>query len=310
MAMEIKNNIRQLIIIGSGPAGYTAGIYAGRALLKPLLFSGGEPGGQLVTTTDVENYPGFPEGIQGPELMQKFRDQARRFNTEIIDAAVERVDFTREPFKVWSNGKEYQSQSVLVATGASSLWLGLPSEQKLRGHGVSSCATCDGFFFKGKDIVVVGGGDSAMEEATFLTKFANQVTVLVRKNVLRASKIMQERAQNNPKVKFIFSSEVVEVLGENSVTGLKVKNTQSGQMKEVKCQGLFLAIGHKPNTDIFAGQLATDAKGYLVVKDHTHTSVAGVFAAGDVHDWHYRQAVTAAGAGCQAAMDAAKWLEK
>ncbi len=308
--MEIKNNIRQLIIIGSGPAGYTAGIYAGRALLKPLLFSGGEPGGQLVTTTDVENYPGFPEGIQGPELMQKFRDQARRFNTEIIDAAVERVDFTREPFKVWSNGKEYQSQSVLVATGASSLWLGLPSEQKLRGHGVSSCATCDGFFFKGKDIVVVGGGDSAMEEATFLTKFANQVTVLVRKNVLRASKIMQERAQNNPKVKFIFSSEVVEVLGENSVTGLKVKNTQSGQMKEVKCQGLFLAIGHKPNTDIFAGQLATDAKGYLVVKDHTHTSVAGVFAAGDVHDWHYRQAVTAAGAGCQAAMDAAKWLEK
>lgn len=301
--------VQKLIIIGSGPAGYTAAIYAGRALLKPLLFSGQEPGGQLTTTTDVENYPGFPGGIQGPELMAKFRAQAARFETEIIDAAVERVDFTAKPFKVWSGEKEFYAESVVVATGSSSLWLGIPSEQKLRGKGVSSCATCDGFFFKGKDIAVVGGGDSAMEEATFLTKFANSVTVLVRKDILRASKIMQERAQNNPKIKFIFNSEVVEVLGENNVAGVRVKNTQSGQLSIVNCQGLFLAIGHKPNTDIFAGQLAIDVKGYLVVNEHTRTSVEGVFAAGDVHDFHYRQAITAAGAGCKAAMDAAKWLE-
>ena len=301
--------VQKLIIIGSGPAGYTAAIYAGRALLKPLLFSGQEPGGQLTTTTDVENYPGFPGGIQGPELMAKFRAQAARFETEIIDAAVERVDFTAKPFKVWSGEKEFYAESVVVATGSSSLWLGIPSEQKLRGKGVSSCATCDGFFFKGKDIAVVGGGDSAMEEATFLTKFANSVTVLVRKDILRASKIMQERAQNNPKIKFIFNSEVVEVLGENNVAGVRVKNTQSGQLSIVNCQGLFLAIGHKPNTDIFAGQLAIDPKGYLVINNHTHTNIEGIFAAGDVHDFHYRQAITAAGAGCKAAMDAAKWLE-
>lgn len=307
--MENKNETRSLIIIGSGPAGYTAAIYAGRALLKPLLFSGQEPGGQLTTTTDVENFPGFPEGIQGPELMEKFRSQAQRFETEIIDATVDKVDFSRAPLKVWSGENEYQAQSVIIATGSSSLWLGLPSEQKLRGKGVSSCATCDGFFFKGKDIAVVGGGDSAMEEANFLTKFANTVTVLVRKNVLRASKIMQERAQQNPKIKFLFNVDVMEVLGENSVEGVKIKNNQSGQMSEVKCQGLFLAIGHKPNTDIFKGQLEIDAKGYLVVKENTRTNVEGVFAAGDVHDFLYRQAVTAAGAGCKAAMDAAKWLE-
>lgn len=307
--MENKNEIRNLIIIGSGPAGYTAAIYAGRALLKPLLFSGQEPGGQLTTTTEVENFPGFPEGIQGPELMQKMREQAVRFETEIIDGIVDKVDFTTRPFKVWSAEKEYQAESVILATGATSLWLGLPSEQKLRGKGVSSCATCDGFFFKGKDIVVVGGGDSAMEEANFLTKFATTVTVLVRKDVLRASKIMQERAQNNPKIKFLFNVDVLEVLGETSVSGLKIKNNKTGEESVLNCQGLFLAIGHKPNTDIFKGQLEIDAKGYLIVKEHTRTNVEGVFAAGDVHDWHYRQAVTAAGAGCKAAMDAAKWLE-
>lgn len=308
--METNGEARKLIIIGSGPAGYTAAIYAGRALLKPLLFSGGEPGGQLTTTTDVENFPGFPEGIQGPELMQKMRDQAQRFETEIIDATVDKVDFNSRPFRVWSGENEYQAESVIIATGSSSLWLGLPSEQKLRGKGVSSCATCDGFFFKGKDIAVVGGGDSAMEEAIFLTKFANSVTVLVRKDILRASKIMQERAQNNPRVKFIFNVDVLEVLGENSVSGLKIKNNKTGEESILNCQGLFLAIGHKPNTDIFKGQLEIDAKGYLAVKDHTRTNVEGIFAAGDVHDFHYRQAITAAGAGCQAAMDAAKWLEK
>lgn len=308
--METGGEARKLIIIGSGPAGYTAAIYAGRALLKPLLFSGQEPGGQLTTTTEVENFPGFPQGIQGPELMQKMREQAARFETEIIDATVDKVDFSVRPFKVWSADKEYQAVSIIVATGSSSLWLGIPSEQKLRGKGVSSCATCDGFFFKGKDIAVVGGGDSAMEEANFLTKFANTVTVLVRKDVLRASKIMQERTQNNSKIKFIFNVDVLEVLGENSVSGLKIKNNKNGEESVMSCQGLFLAIGHKPNTDIFKGQLEIDAKGYLIVNEHTHTNVEGVFAAGDVHDWHYRQAITAAGAGCKAAMDAANWLEK
>ncbi len=307
--MADSGAIEKMIIIGSGPAGYTAAIYAGRALLKPLLFSGQEPGGQLTTTTDVENFPGFPEGIQGPELMQKMRQQAVRFETNIIDGAVDKADFSAAPFKVWSAGQEYKAESVIVATGSSSLWLGLPSEQKLRGKGVSSCATCDGFFFKGKDIAVVGGGDSAMEEAIFLTKFANSVTVLVRKDVLRASKIMQERAQNNPKIKFIFNVDVLEVLGENSVSGLKLKNNKTNEESVLNCQGLFLAIGHKPNTDIFAGQLAIDPKGYLVINNHTHTNIEGIFAAGDVHDFHYRQAITAAGAGCKAAMDAAKWLE-
>lgn len=302
---------RKIIIIGSGPAGYTAGLYAGRANLAPLLFSGQEPGGQLAVTTDVENYPGFPEGIQGPELMQKFRAQAERFGTIVMDAKVDKVDFKTRPFRVWSEAKDFLSEAVIVATGASAKWLGLESEQRLRGHGVSACATCDGPFFKNKDIVVVGGGDAAMEEANFLTKFANKIIIVHRGEKLRASKIMQERARANSKISFIFNSEVVEVLGEKAVEGVKIKNNQTSQLLIVKCQGLFIAIGHKPNTDIFAGQLEIDdVKGYLVVRDQTRTSVPGVFAAGDVHDWHYRQAVTAAAAGCKAAMDAEKWLEE
>lgn len=307
----MAEKIHKLIIIGSGPAGYTAGLYAGRANLAPVLFSGQEPGGQLAVTTDVENYPGFPDGIQGPELMQRFRQQAERFGATMIDAKADGVDFSKRPFRVWSEAKEYLSEAVIVATGASAKWLGLESEQRLRGRGVSACATCDGPFFKNKDIVVVGGGDAAMEEANFLTKFANKVTVVHRREALRASNIMQERARANPKISFIFNSEVVGVLGEKAVGGVKIKNNQTNEVSEIKCQGLFVAIGHKPNTDIFAGQLEIDAiKGYLVVRDQTRTSAPGVFAAGDVHDWHYRQAVTAAAAGCKAAMDAEKWLEE
>lgn len=302
--------IERLIIIGSGAAGYTAAIYAGRANLAPLLFSGQEPGGQLTTTTDVENFPGFPEGIQGPELMQKFREQALRFDTKIIDAVVEWVDFSSRPFRVWSAGEEYRAEAAIVATGASSNWLGLESEQRLRGHGVSSCATCDGFFFRGKEVVVAGGGDAAMEESLYLTKFCTKVTVIHRRDTLRASKIMQERARSNPKIDFIFNSEVVEVLGDKSVAGVRIKNNQSGQLSVVNCQGLFVAIGHSPNTNIFKDQIELDVKGYVVVKNNTGTSVPGVFVAGDVADYRYRQAVTAAGSGCQAAMDAEKWLEE
>lgn len=300
----------KLIIIGSGAAGYTAAIYAGRAMLEPLLFSGMELGGQLATTTDVENFPGFPEGAQGPELMDKFRQQAKRFGTQIIDAAADKVDFTSQPLKVWSGGTEYQTKAVIIATGASSKWLGLESEQRLRGHGVSSCATCDGFFFKDKEVVVVGGGDAAMEESLYLTKFCTKVTVIHRRDAFKASKIMQARARANPKISFIFNSEVVEVLGDQGVEGVKIKNNQTGQMSNVKCQGLFVAIGHSPNTAIFKDQIALDIKGYVVTSKATRTSVAGVFAAGDVADYRYRQAVTAAGSGCQAAMDAAKWLEE
>lgn len=306
----MSDNSHKLIIVGSGAAGYTAAVYAARANLAPLLFSGQEPGGQLTTTTDVENYPGFPDGIQGPELMQKFREQAARFGTQTIDAAVERVVFSSRPFKIWSERKEYTAQAVIIATGASSNWLGLPSEQRLRGHGVSSCATCDGFFFKNKEVVVVGGGDSAMEEALYLTKFSPKVTVIHRRDTLKASKIMQERARANPKISFIFNSEVVEVLGDQSVEGVRIKNNQTSQLSIVNCQGMFAAIGHSPNTAIFKDQIELDVKGYIVTNQITRTSVAGVFAAGDVADWRYRQAVTAAGSGCQAAMDAEKWLEE
>ncbi|MBI1961490.1 MAG: thioredoxin-disulfide reductase [Parcubacteria group bacterium] len=300
----------KLIIIGSGNAGYSAAIYASRAQLKPALFSGIEIGGQLALTTEVENYPGFPEGIQGPELMARMRKQAERFGTKIIDKAVDTVDFSKQPFSVWVGADEYQAAAVIIATGASARWLGLESEQRLRGKGVSSCATCDGFFFKGKDIVLVGGGDVAMEDSLFLTKFANTITVLVRRDALRASAYMQERARKNPKIKFTWNTEVIEVLGENSVTGVRVKNNKTNKESEIACQGLFVAIGHTPNTEIFKGQLELDAKGYVVLKDRTMTSVPGVFAAGDVHDHEYRQAVTAAGSGCAAELDAERWLEK
>ncbi len=304
------SEIHKLVIIGSGNAGYTAAIYASRAQLEPVLFSGIEIGGQLALTTDVENYPGFPEGIQGPELMARMRKQTERFGTKIIDKAVDKVDFSKQPFSLWSGKNEYQAQAVIIATGASAKWLGLPSEQRLRGKGVSSCATCDGFFFKGKDIVLVGGGDVAMEDSLFLTKFAASITVLVRRDVLRASAYMQERARKNPKIKFTWNTEAVEVLGENSVTGVRVKNNKTGEESEIACQGLFVAIGHAPNTEIFKGQLELDAKGYVVLKDRTMTSVPGVFAAGDAHDHEYRQAITAAGSGCAAELDAERWLEK
>jgi len=306
------SGIREVIILGSGPAGYTAALYAARANLKPLVFTGLQPGGQLTITTDVENYPGFPNGIQGPEMMDLFRAQVERFGTELIDAQVEQVDFSKRPFTVWSDGKAHQAKSIIVATGASALLLGLPSEQKFMGFGVSACATCDGFFYKGKRVIVVGGGDTAMEEATYLTRFCPEVIVVHRRDTLRASKIMQERALSNPRIRFLWNREVAEVLGEEGgkATGVKLRDTQSGAVTEMSIDGVFVAIGHKPNTDFLAGQLPLDSKGYVQVKPgSSYTDVEGVFAAGDVHDAVYRQAVTAAGSGCMAAIDAERWLE-
>lgn len=298
---------QRLVIIGSGPAGYTAAIYAARAELAPLIFAGPEPGGQLVQTTEVENFPGFPKGIVGPELMQNMREQAVRFGSTVIDAAVTKVDLQSTPKRVWSGEGEVTADAVIIATGASALWLGLPNEQRLRGKGVSACATCDGFFFKGKDIAVVGGGDAAMEEATFLTKFVNHVTVLVRGPELRASKAMVHRAQQDPKISFQYETSVTDVLGEQSVTGLTLAGP-NGTTSTLAVQGLFVAIGHRPNTDIFAGQLTVDKKGYLVVTDQVKTSLDGVFVAGDVADYRYRQAITAAGWGCMAALEAERYL--
>jgi thioredoxin reductase (NADPH) len=305
------SGIRDVIILGSGPAGYTAALYTARANLKPLLFAGLQPGGQLTITTDVENYPGFPTGIQGPEMMDLFRAQVARFGTEIVDAHVDKVDFSQRPFTVWSDGKAYQSKSVIVATGASALLLGLPSEQKFMGFGVSACATCDGFFFKGKRVIVVGGGDTAMEEATYLTRFA-EVTVVHRRDTLRASKIMQERALANERIRFLWNHEIAEILGSEGgkVTGVKLRDTQTGAITEMPIDGVFVAIGHKPNTEFLGDQLPLDSKGYVKVKPgSSYTPVEGVFAAGDVHDAVYRQAVTAAGSGCMAAIDAERWLE-
>ena len=306
------SRIVDVIILGSGPAGYTAALYTARANLKPLLFTGLQPGGQLTITTDVENYPGFPDGILGPELMEKFRAQVTRFGTEIVDAMVDKVDFSQRPFRVWSDGVEYAAKSVIVATGASAMLLGIPSENKFMGFGVSACATCDGFFFRGKRVIVVGGGDTAMEEATFLTRFCTEVVVIHRRDELRASKIMRERALANGKIRFIWNAEITEVMGvENKhVTGVKLRDTKTGETSELAIDGVFVAIGHKPNTEFLKGQLPMDVKGYLEVKPGgSQTSVPGVFAAGDVHDSVYRQAVTAAGSGCVAAMDCERWLE-
>ena len=306
------SDVRNVIILGSGPAGYTAALYAARANLKPVVFTGLQPGGQLTITTEVENYPGFPHGIQGPELMEHMRAQVARFGTELIDTMVEKVDFSQRPFKVWADGVEYQAKSIIVATGASALLLGLPSETQFMGFGVSACATCDGFFFKEKKVIVVGGGDTAMEEANYLTRFCPEVTIVHRRDVFRASKIMLERAQANPRIKFVLNTEVVEVHGEvnKRVTAVTLRDTRTGTTSQLAIDGVFMAIGHKPNTEFLGGQLPTNAKGYLVVKPgSSYTSIEGVFAAGDVHDQIYRQAVTAAGSGCMAAIDCERWLE-
>jgi len=299
---------RKVVIIGSGPAGLTAAIYAARANLEPLVIAGNVPLGQLMITSDVENYPGFPHGIQGPELMAHFREQAERFGSTIIDKDATRVDFAERPFRIWVGEDEYRADTVIVATGASALWLGLPSEEEFRGKGVSACATCDGFFFRGREVAVVGGGDTALEEATFLTRFADKVTMLVRRDEFRGSKIMQDRAERDPKIEILFNQEVTEVKGEMTVTGVIVRDTVSGELSELPVQGMFVAIGYKPNTDLFADQLRVGPGGYLEIVGETGSGIDGVFVAGDVHDSHYRQAVTAAGDGCKAAIDAERWL--
>ena len=302
---------RKVAIIGSGPAGLTAAIYAARANLEPIVFAGNTPLGQLMITSDVENYPGFPQGIQGPELMQLFREQAERFGTTMIDKDVTRVDFSERPFRMWIGGDEYSSEAVIVATGASALWLGLASEEEFRGRGVSACATCDGFFFRDREIAVVGGGDTALEEALFLTKFASKVTMLVRRDQFRGSKIMQDRAFAHPKIEVRWNTEVTDVRGEMTVTQLALRDTETGEESTLDVQGLFVAIGYKPNTDLFRGQLDLDPRGYCRTAEEgaTATLIEGIFVAGDVHDHKYRQAVTAAGEGCKAAIDVERWLE-
>jgi thioredoxin reductase (NADPH) len=300
---------RKVIIIGSGPAGLTAAIYAARANLAPLLFAGGLYGGQLMLTSDVENYPGFPEGILGPELMEKFRAQAERFGAVIHNEDVTRVDFSSPPYRVWIDDEEHRAHVIIAATGASAQWLGLPNETRLRGRGVSSCATCDGAFFRDKDIIVVGGGDTALEDGLFLTRFGRSVTVVHRRDALRASKIMQQRAFAHPKMSFIWNTVVDDILGERTVNGVVLRDVQSGVTTTRPADAVFVAIGHVPNTEIFAGQLELDQRGYIISADGVRTNVPGVFVAGDVQDTRYRQAVTAAGLGCRAAMEAEKYLE-
>ncbi len=298
-----------VIIIGSGPAGYTAAIYAARANLSVLMFQGYRVGGQLMLTSEVENYPGFEEGILGPPMMEKFEAQARRFGAEMIPEDVLEIDFSKRPFTMTTDSGEFKARAIIIATGASAKWLGLPSEERLQGRGVSACATCDGFFFKNKEVAVVGGGDTALEEALFLTRYASHVTLIHRRDTLRASKIMQNRAFKNPKISFIWDTEVTEVLGEGAVTDLRLHNLKTGEEQIMPVQGLFLAIGHSPNTELFQGKIDMDKKGYIVPVEHTMTNIPGVFASGDVTDHRYRQAVTAAGDGCRAAIDLERWLE-
>ncbi|MPZ06144.1 MAG: thioredoxin-disulfide reductase [Nitrososphaeraceae archaeon] len=298
----------EVVIIGSGPAGYTAGIYTSRAKLNTLLISGSLPGGQLMTTSEVENYPGFPNGIFGPELMMNMRQQAERFGAKLLDDEVVEVDFKRRPFGIKSHGQEFRSESVIICTGASPRKLGLRAEQEFAGKGISYCATCDGPFFKGEDIAVVGGGDTAIEEATFLTKFGKSVKIIHRKDFLRASKILQEKAFENPKIDFVWDHVVSDISGNRKISSISVRNLRTGEERKISVGGLFVAIGHEPNTSIFKDQLELDDRGYIVLTKNTRTSVEGVFAAGDVHDYRYRQAITAGGFGCMAALDVEKWL--
>lgn len=302
-------NVYGVIIIGSGPAGYTAAIYAARANLSVLMLQGYQTGGQLMLTSEVENYPGFEEGIIGPEMMDKFEQQARRFGTEMIAEDVTEIDFSKRPFTVKTDSGTYQSKAIIISTGASAKWLDVPGEKRLQGRGVSACATCDGFFFKNKDVVVVGGGDTAMEEATFLTRYASHVTLIHRRDIFRASKIMQDRVRNNPKISILMDTEVVDILGDNAVTAVQLRNVKTGEEQKLETQGIFMAIGHQPNTELFKGVINMDHTGYIVPVEYTMTNIPGVFAAGDVTDHRYRQAVTAAGDGCRAAIDLERWLE-
>lgn len=302
-------DVQKTIIIGSGPAGYTAGIYASRAQLSPILFAGLQSGGQLMLTSEVENWPGEDDGIMGPDLMLNLRRQAEKFGTTVKDEMVTAVDFTVRPFKVTATSGEYFAETLIIATGASAMWLGIPGEERLMGKGVSACATCDGFFFKGQEVVVVGGGDSAMEEATFLTRFASKVTVLVRGEALKASKAMQERAKKNEKITILFNTSPTELVGENGLEKVLTVNNKTGETGEILATGYFAAIGHKPNTDLFASAIELDVKGYIKhAPDSTKTNIEGVFACGDVIDPWYRQAITAAGSGCQAALEAERYL--
>jgi thioredoxin reductase (NADPH) len=306
------DEVREVIIIGSGPAGYTAALYTSRANLQPLVLAGYLSGGQLMITTDVENYPGFVDGIMGPDLMEVFKKQVQRFGAEVLEVDVDSVDFSERPFRVEAAGKTYFGKTVIIATGASAKWLGVPGEQALTGHGVSGCATCDGFFFKGQELAVIGGGDTALEEATFLTRFASSVNVIHRRDALRASKAMQKRAEENPKISFTWNTEVLEFVGNGKLEGLRLKDAATGKETLKEYGGAFVAIGHQPNTKLFEGKIDLDDKGYVKMIDpaSTITNIPGVFAAGDVRDHVYRQAITAAGDGCKAAIDAERWLEE
>ena len=306
----MSQEIHEVVILGSGPAGLTAAIYCARANLKPVVIEGLSAGGQLMNTTDVENYPGFPDGVQGPEMMELFKKQAARFDTRFVSGDATRVDLSSTPLRIWTDDQELEARSIIVASGASPRTLGIPGEVEYAGHGVSYCATCDGFFFRGQEIVVVGGGDTAMEEALFLTKFGSRVTIVHRRDSLRASKIMGDRALHHDKIEFLWDTVVQEVLGDDTkVTAIRVRNVQSGEVSERPCGGFFVGVGHLPNTALFEGKLATDEQGYLKIGVSSATDVPGVFVAGDVHDHVYRQAVTAAGAGCKAAIDCERWLE-